>query len=139
MDERKRLIQIMESEEMNAKQFSQEVGISPGTLSNIMGGRNKPSLEVMQAILNRFRNIQSDWLILGVGSMYRPSGGSIQTSLFDIKPQDSSDEKETNVVASIATDTTHSSFPTTTPKYHETTKQVAKILVLYTDGSFEER
>ena len=57
MNERDRVLKIMQSEGMNAKQFCQEVGISQGTLSNIMGGRNKPSLDVMQAILSRFRAI----------------------------------------------------------------------------------
>lgn len=52
MDERQRLVKIMESEQVNAKEFSSQVGISASTLSNILGGRNKPSLEVMQAILN---------------------------------------------------------------------------------------
>ena len=59
---------------MNAKQFAQEVGISQGTLSNILGGRNKPSLDVMQAVLNRFRQVRSDWLILGSGVMYERTG-----------------------------------------------------------------
>ena len=70
MNERDRVLQVMQSEGMNAKQFCQEVGISQGTLSNIMGGRNKPSLDVMQAILRRFRAVSCDWLIMGVGTMY---------------------------------------------------------------------
>ena len=70
MNERDRVLQVMQSEGMNAKQFCQEVGISPGTLSNITGGRNKPSLDVMQAILRRFRAVNCDWLIMGVGTMY---------------------------------------------------------------------
>ena len=86
MNERQRLMQIMEAEGMNAKQFSKEVGISQGTLSNIMSGRNNPSLDVLQAVLNRFRTIQSDWLILGIGAMYRPNGDGPQTALFDIAP-----------------------------------------------------
>ena len=74
MNERDRVLKIMQSEGMNAKQFCQEVGISQGTLSNIMGGRNKPSLDVMQAILRRFRAINCDWLIMGIGNMYLSSG-----------------------------------------------------------------
>ena len=70
MNERDRVLQVMQSEGMNAKQFCREVGISQGTLSNIMGGRNKPSLDVLQAILRRFRAVSCDWLIMGVGTMY---------------------------------------------------------------------
>ena len=69
MSESERLKAVMETAGMNAKQFAMEVGISAGTLSNIMKGRNRPSLDVMQAVLNRFRQVRSDWLILGSGSM----------------------------------------------------------------------
>ena len=50
MDERERLIEIMNSQGVTAKQFSLELGISAGTLSNIIGGRNKPSLELLKSI-----------------------------------------------------------------------------------------
>ena len=84
MNERDRVLQVMQSEGMNAKQFCQEVGISQGTLSNIMGGRNKPSLDVMQAILRRFRAVNCDWLIMGVGTMYVADAREKGTlSLFD--------------------------------------------------------
>ena len=44
MDERERLIEIMKSQELNSKQLSLKLGVSAGTISNILGGRNKPSL-----------------------------------------------------------------------------------------------
>ena len=69
MNERERLEKVIEEEGMSAKQFAHEVGIQAGTISNILSGRNNPSLEVMKRVLNRFRTISSDWLILGVGSM----------------------------------------------------------------------
>lgn len=89
MNERERIEKILVSEGMTAKQFAQEVGIQAGTISNIMNGRNNPSLDVMQRILNRFRTIQSDWLILGVGSMYRQQGERERSSseiLFEEQP-----------------------------------------------------
>ena len=131
MNERDRVLQVMQSEGMNAKQFCQEVGISQGTLSNIMGGRNKPSLDVMQAILRRFRAVSCDWLIMGVGTMYvsgaREDG---MLSLFDNEPVQSAPEvsvvntpiedKKSAIVASVQ-------------------RTVSKIMVFYSDGTFEER
>ena len=126
MNERQRLMQIMEAEGMNAKQFSKEVGISQGTLSNIMSGRNNPSLDVLQAVLNRFRTIQSDWLILGIGAMYRPNGDGPQTALFDIAPVEPS---STEIVPP----------PTEEKKVVVAEKQVKRIIICYTDGTYEER
>ena len=54
MNERERIIEIMKSQELNSKQLSLELGVSAGTISNILGGRNKPSLELLQNIANHF-------------------------------------------------------------------------------------
>ena len=83
MDERERLIEIMNSQGVTAKQFSLELGISAGTLSNIIGGRNKPSLELLKSIAAHYPSIQSDWLFLGKGEMY--TSDSITTE-FTLKP-----------------------------------------------------
>jgi transcriptional regulator with XRE-family HTH domain len=95
-NERERLKAVMDSEGMNAKQFAMEVGISAGTLSNILSGRNRPSLDVMQAVLYRFRQVRSDWLILGSGSMHYGQAD---------RPQQAQDEalaQEESVAESVA-------------------------------------
>lgn len=131
MNERQRLQQIMEAEKMTAKQFAEQVGISAGTISNIMGGRNNPSLDVLQAVLNRFRTINSDWLILGIGSMYRMNGDGPQTSLFDIPPTETAPVEPINTPIQLKAEVK----PTTSV----IEKKVAKIVVYYTDGTYEER
>ncbi|MBR6354458.1 MAG: helix-turn-helix transcriptional regulator [Paludibacteraceae bacterium] len=128
MNERQRLIQLMESEGMNAKSFAQEVGISQGTLSNIMGGRNKPSLEVLQAVLNRFRTVQSDWLILGVGNMYRTNGEALPPQPQETKQESTSSEHQQTTISTEENNTNPSSA-----------RRVTKIMVFYDDGTFEER
>lgn len=133
MNERQRLEQIIESEGLTAKQFAEQVGIQAGTISNIINGRNNPSLDVMQRVLNRFRTISSDWLVLGVGSMYRSNGAPDKT-LFDIKPieveHDEPEQPDKQVQEKKSEQT--ASAPTQN-------KVVDKILIFYTDGTFEER
>ena len=135
MNERDRVLQVMQSEGMNAKQFCQEVGISPGTLSNISGGRNKPSLDVMQAILRRFRAISCDWLIMGVGTMYvagaREEG---VLNLFGSENEPVEPPKEAVVAPVVAMSTNLA--PAASPALKRT---VEKVLIFYSDGTFEER
>ena len=131
MSDRQRLEQVMENEGLNAKQFAKEVGIQAGTLSNILAGRNNPSLDVMKRVLNRFRTLSSDWLILGVGSMYRQNGET-PNALFDIKPLDL-EVKETETKEIASNETIPSTIPSAAPK------TVEKVLIFYSDGTFEER
>lgn len=130
MDERERLTKIIESEQMTAKQFADEIGVSAGTISNILGGRNKASAEIYIRILNRFRTINADWLLLGTGSMYRPNGAVMQTALFgDMRPKDVEPNDDEVQRVNVQTPVQPSASP----------KQIARIIVYYTDGTYEER
>ncbi|HOF98315.1 MAG TPA: helix-turn-helix transcriptional regulator [Paludibacteraceae bacterium] len=93
MDLKDRIEKIMQNEAMNAVQFASEIGIQGSTLSHILNGRNKPSLEVMMKILKRFDYINSDWLIFGEGPMNRTERQSKTPTLFD-----SQDLSNTNTV-----------------------------------------
>lgn len=143
MNERDRMLQVMQAVGMNAKQFCQEVGISPGTLSNITGGRNKPSLEVMQAVLRRFRSVSCDWLIMGIGTMYnngvREEG---VLSLFADEQQTSENttKAQTATLPLSQAQATSTADNTLQPNsYVAAPRSVTKILVFYSDGTFEER
>ena len=140
MSERDRMLQVMQEVGMNAKQFCQEVGISPGTLSNITGGRNKPSLEVMQAVLRRFRSVSCDWLIMGIGTMY--SNSTREDGLLPLFEEESVGEvPQSDGVKSHQPTTTMSTVVGVqqTNSHVSAPRSVTKIVVFYSDGTFEER
>lgn len=70
MSDSERVVYVMRSEGMNASQFAQSIGIKVSSLSHVMNGRNKPSLDIMQKILRRFQHINPSWLIVGQGNVY---------------------------------------------------------------------
>lgn len=140
----------MEKENLTPGQFSEVVGIQRSAVSHLVTGRNKPSLEVIQKILNTFRTINSDWLILGVGSMYRGEKQGYQPSLFD-QIDEKADEKEV-----VITSKSEKNVDANTSKEIEQVKNleiamnavqnmtnakpklVNKIIVYYSDSTFEE-
>jgi len=157
MDEKDRIDKIMLNEKMNSAVFAQEIGIQGSTLSHILNGRNKPSLDVLKKILNRFRIINSDWLILGIGSMYRSEKQSQTPTLFDSidennsisansysKTVDKTDTISTYIqpkkisnpeIAAQTVDEPHTGF---IPGIESASKSVRKIIVYYTDNTFQE-
>jgi transcriptional regulator with XRE-family HTH domain len=64
-----RIEQILKTKKLTATQFSEEIGIQRSSLSHILKGRNKPSLDFMLKIKNRYPEINLNWLLLGVGEM----------------------------------------------------------------------
>lgn len=141
MTEKERLEKIMETEGMNARQFATEIGVQSSTISNIMGDRNRPSLEVLQKVLNRFRTISSDWLILGVGSMYRQKIDSQQPTLFEEKPleQDGSYLPLAQPVEIPASSNANKrALPEPVVQTKLIAKKVQKVVIFYEDGTFDE-
>ncbi len=82
-----RIIQLMESEQLNAGAFARAIDVNPAAISHILNERNKPSMEILTKILTTFRTINSEWLILGVGAMYKSDEQAVsavsEPSLFD--------------------------------------------------------
>ena len=136
MDERERLIEIMKSQELNSKQLSLELGVSAGTISNILGGRNKPSLEFLQNVANHFPFISPTWLFLGFGEKYIdgyvPESSEKENNLFS--QAESSNKVETPSESRTLNDTAVSVAVQSTP-----VRTVQKIVIFYSDGTFEER
>jgi transcriptional regulator with XRE-family HTH domain len=64
-----RIIKIMQKEEMSSVQFAEKIEISPSSLSHILNGRNKPSLEVVMKIHKACTYVNLLWLLYGEGEM----------------------------------------------------------------------
>jgi transcriptional regulator with XRE-family HTH domain len=157
MDEKERIEKIMQREEMSAALFANEIGIQGSTLSHILNGRNNPSLDVLKKILNRFRTVSSDWLILGVGSMYRSEKQSQTPTLFDnideniyksdtssVNDVEKNESKNSSIQQKRVNSTNLSSQPISEAKQNFiptldiSSKAVRKIIVYYTDNTFQE-
>ncbi|MCI1721042.1 MAG: helix-turn-helix domain-containing protein [Bacteroidales bacterium] len=62
---------ILNLEKLSAAQLAAILGIQRSTLSNILGGRNNPSYEVIHGLLTKLPNLNIDWLLTGEGQPYR--------------------------------------------------------------------
>ncbi|SHF29703.1 helix-turn-helix domain-containing protein [Dysgonomonas macrotermitis] len=62
---------IMDSENMNPARFADTLEIGRAVVSHILNGRNNPSLDVITRILIKMPNINSEWLLTGIGPMYK--------------------------------------------------------------------
>ena len=68
---REKLQKLMASEQLTASRFAELLGIQPSGVTHLLGGRNKPSFDLVQKILRRFPHINPDWLLLDSEQMYR--------------------------------------------------------------------
>lgn len=57
----------MKCYDLSPSQFADKTGVQRASVSHIISGRNKPSLEVMLKIYEAFPGIDMKWLMMGVG------------------------------------------------------------------------
>ena len=65
-----RLKNWMESEGLKSSQLADNIGVNRATISHILSGRNKPSIDFLQKLLRAYPNLNSNWLITGIGYMH---------------------------------------------------------------------
>jgi len=66
-----RIKQVMEYYKLTPASFSEQIGINRSNLTHLFSGRNQPSLELAKKILHSYPDIRTEWLIMGVGEMWR--------------------------------------------------------------------
>jgi predicted transcriptional regulator len=73
MDElNKRIVEIMVRFNHSKSSLATELGVSLPLITHITTGRNKPGIELLQRVLQRFPDINPNWLFLGDGDMMKP-------------------------------------------------------------------
>lgn len=69
MEIRDRLTQILSLKQMSSSAFADFLEIQRSNMSHYLSGRNKPGVEILQKILDKFPDISAEWLIMGRGEM----------------------------------------------------------------------
>ncbi len=78
-----RIKKIMAVKNLNPSRFADKIGVPRSTISHVLSGRNNPSLELVQKILDSFPDIKTEWLLRGKGYMH----DSVQTLFPDAEEQ----------------------------------------------------
>lgn len=68
-----RIKQIMEDRKMTQQEFADFLEQSPATLSSIFNGRTRPTINVVDSLKKKIPDINTDWLLFGIGNMYMPA------------------------------------------------------------------
>ena len=89
----------MQAEGLSASRLADMLDIQPSNVSHILSGRNKPGYDFLTKILSRFPKLNSDWLLLGIGSMYRRTDAGKDVS--SVSLADSSPDSDVNSVQRV--------------------------------------
>ena len=109
----KRLQKVMDFYGESSSSFAEKIGVQRSSISHILSGRNKPSLEFVLKILSSFPDVELYWLLNGKGTFPKEDSSEIQTNEIPT-------EKIFETISSIKQD-----------------KKIERIVIFYSDGSFQ--
>ncbi len=66
----KRINNWMKKEGLKSSELADIIGVNRSTISHVLSGRNKPSIDFLYKLLYNYPNINANWLITGVGHMH---------------------------------------------------------------------
>jgi transcriptional regulator with XRE-family HTH domain len=95
-----------------ATSFSENIGVQRSSISHILSGRNKPSLDFIMKVLSSYNEVDLYWLLNGKGSF----------------PKIEND---------IVVETNNSTNPVNDSSINENTAEIERIIIFYKDGSFK--
>jgi transcriptional regulator with XRE-family HTH domain len=122
-----RIRMIIKMHNLNSSGFADKIGVQRSSLSHILSGRNKPSLDFLEKTLAAFPRVNGDWLITGQMPKATTIGsGEVKTVQSSPMENSASSSKKTPGAAKKEIESGN------------TERKIVKILVLYSDGTFEE-
>ncbi len=84
----KRLQVILNYYGISATDFSNQISVNRSTISHLLSGRNKPSLDFVMKVLEKFPEVELYWILNGKGSFPSEKNENSPTSIInEIKPK----------------------------------------------------
>ena len=118
----KRLQKIIDFYDLTATSFSEKIAFNRSTISHILSGRNKPSLEFVIKVLEAYPEVDFYWLLNGKDSF----------------PTDSIKQSPENNSSSSKSDTPEPIQAIQDSDKPITTKAIERIVIFYKDGTFSQ-
>lgn len=124
-----RLQRVMEYYDLSAAAFADAIDVGRSSISHILSGRNKPSLDFVLKIVQTYPDVELYWLLNGKGNF--PARAIKDQPATSSTPPPSLPQSERRTISPAETPREH------IPAAANTGKEIRKIVIFYNDGTFE--
>jgi len=121
----KRIEKILDYYNLTASSFADKIGVQRSSISHLLSGRNKPSLDFILKILDVFPEIDLYWILNGKGSF--PKNNEELTISYPPISSDTED-KQSN----------HPEKDDTIIEMKSGNETIERIVIFYKNGHFKE-
>lgn len=131
----------MEREGLTPSKFAEVIGIQRSAMSHIISERNKPSLDVLLKILERFPYVESDWLLFGKGGMSKErvlsEAGMAENTVKNTTDVQTMPEYRKEIAVDTPVNGIKQPIIEKIICQDKPSKNVSKIMIFYSDNTFD--
>ncbi len=145
-----RVKKIIDKKQLSSSKFADIIGIQRSSVSHILSGRNKTSLDIVKKILTKFKDINPNWLLFGEGKMYKEENIAVtnvntatDSHKKDVKVESPKLETDNELLPeqikekeNVDTNVNKESSVVSEPTVIKDSKNPDKILILFPDNTF---
>ena len=124
----KRLDKILDFYGLTASALAEEIDFNRSTISHLVSGRNKPSLDFVMKLLQKFPELDMDWLVLGKGTF---PADTKSKSIENITNSPTASTKPSKVFSESSNESK------TINEIKSNQQNIERIVLFFKDGSFK--
>lgn len=128
----KRLKKVLQYYQLSASAFAEKISVQRSSISHLLSGRNKPSLDFVLKVLSEFKEVELYWLLNGKGSFPKLMNSekitnSTTPTLFnqELNPPEIKPKQETQFIEH-------------TKQLTNIDSEIERIVIFYKNGKFKE-
>lgn len=140
----KRLEIILDYYGLNASSFADKIGVQRSSMSHLLSGRNKPSLDFVMKILDVFPEVDLYWILVGKGNFPKSENETV-SHFQNINSDSPSSSNENYSQEDLFTPINNEENKSPNKSLIETKKsnlsfeeeEIEKIVIFYKNGTFK--
>lgn len=144
-----RIKKFIDAQNLSSSAFANEIGVQRSSVSHVLSGRNKPSLDFVIKIKEHYPNVNLDWLLTGKGGMISSQKDEFESKVVKEKKGETKKEepeqrsfefqkKQTEEKSMVFEEELIVKDESPAQYGIPKRKNIKKVILLYSDNSFEE-
>ncbi len=140
----KRLEFVMDHFGLSASSFADKISVQRSSISHLLSGRNKPSLDFIMKIIDVFPELNLYWILEGTGCYLKNETDEITLKKTENTPTLVSKKETKEAIESLKNDTLNDLqkenliIKSDLVSQSKSEKILEKIVFIYSDGTFRE-
>ncbi|WP_271767657.1 helix-turn-helix domain-containing protein [Aquimarina algiphila] len=143
----KRIQKVMDYYGVSASSFADYMGVGRSSISHILSGRNKPSLDFVMKIVDAYSDVELQWLLYGKGTFPKSENTIVEEKKTILEPPTDTQETSTPIIDTEQDLFSQSSSekenvqqnissPEKVSRVISSEGEINRIVIFYKDGTF---